>query len=199
MLTDEELGTRLTVAFHEGTAGLSYAGPVPQVRRSRAGLVATSAMAAAAAVALVPTALGHDDGRAPSSAPTSSATDASSGDRIGRALGIPGLDLTHASAAGAPDLLYAALGSDLRVPDDAEKVDLGLPVDVYFAKNPAEGEPQVYLVSHSCPDTDDPCPTPPPTHVAGILAPGWSRAQLIDFLQHPMAYYKRAEAHRHHR
>jgi hypothetical protein len=67
-------------------------------------------------------------------------------------------------------------------------------VDVYFVDHPASGEPQVYVESQSCPDTNDPCPTPPPTHVYGILAVGWSRQQLMEFLEHPV----RTERSHHH-
>ena len=35
MLTDEELSTRLSTAFHESIPDLTYAGAVPQVRTAR--------------------------------------------------------------------------------------------------------------------------------------------------------------------
>ena len=54
MLTDEELSTRLSTAFHESIPDLTYAGAVPQVRTRGTGLAATSVLAAAAALALTP-------------------------------------------------------------------------------------------------------------------------------------------------
>ncbi len=194
MLTDEELTTRLSAVFHDGVPELTYAGPVPRVRGPRAGLAAPSVMAATAALVLVPSALQHDSGRTPDAVPGTGGPGTVSKHAV-HTLDIAGLHLSDASVGGRPGPLYAAVGPHLTIPPDAEKVDVGLPVDVYLAKNPAGGEPQVYVESRSCPDTNDPCPTPPPTHVYGILAPGWTRQQLLDFLEHPVRAYESARRH----
>jgi len=188
MLTDEELIARLNAAFHEGVPDLRYAGPVPHVRRGHTGLAATSALAAAAALVLTPAALQRgDEQQPPSSRPS-----AGSGTRLPvrhgvRTLDIAGLHLSSASVDGDPGDLYFTGGSELTVPSDAEKVDLGLPVEVFFADRPASGEPQVYISYRACPDTAEGCGgAPPPRHVYGILAPGWSRQQLMQLLEHPV-------------
>lgn len=188
MLTDEELTTRLSAAFHESVPELVYAGPVPRVRRGHPGLAATSALAAATALVLTPAALQRgDDGRPDARQTTDPGPHQRSGHPVVRTLDIAGLHLSFASVDGAPGPLSLAVGNDLTVPDDAEKVDLGLPVDVYFVDHPVSGEPQVYISTHLCPDTAEGCHgAPPPTFTYGVLAPGWTRQQLMDFLQHPV-------------
>jgi hypothetical protein len=186
MLTDEELTTRLSAAFHESTPELTYAGPVPQVRRSHAGLAATSAVAATAALVLTPAALQHDAGRG---------HDTSSPTKRVHTLDIAGLHLSDSSVSGSTGPIYAVGGSDLTIPPDAEKLDVGLPVDVYYDDHPASGAAQVYVRYRACPDTNDPCSSPPPTHTYGLLAPGWTRRQLIEFLEHPVAHYRKAQRH----
>ena len=89
MLTDEELTTRLSAAFHESLPDLTYAGPVPQVRRHGTRLAATSALAVAATLVLVPAALQQNDGRVPDAVPSDGPTSGSaspSGHRVVRTL-----------------------------------------------------------------------------------------------------------------
>jgi hypothetical protein len=191
MLTDEELTTRLSAAFHESLPELTYAGPVPHVRRHGTGLVATSALAVAATLVLVPAALQQNDGRVPDAVPSDGPTSGGaspSGHRVVRTLDIAGLHLSFATTNGDPGPLYAVLGNDLKVPEDAEKVDVDTPGQYWFAKNPASGEPQVYVGHRLCPDTTAGCDGQEPRlEIYGILAPGWTRAQLMQLLDHPVA------------
>ena len=187
MLTDEELTTRLGAAFHDGVPELTYAGPMPQVRRGGAGLVATSGLAAAAAVIMVPTALQQGDVQVHRATPTSPVT-RPPGHQVVRTLEIAGLHLSFSSTDEDLGQLYLVLGDRLQVPPDAEQVDLGLPVTVWFAHHPTGDDPQVYVGMRTCPDTTDGCGgNPPQLHVYGILAPGWTRDQLIQLLEHPVA------------
>jgi hypothetical protein len=190
MLTDEELTTRLSAALHDGAPELTYAGPVPHVRGPRVALAATSALAAAAALALTPAALQPGDRRAPEATESTGSVDRGPGPAPVHAvhtLDLGGLRLTDASVTGDHGAgLFYAVGNDLGIPPDAEKVDVGLPVDVYFAANPTGDDPQVYVAYRACPDTNDPCTSPGPRHVYGIVAPGWTREQLMQLLEHPV-------------
>lgn len=187
MLTDEELTTRLSAALGESLPELSYAGPVPRVRGSRAGLAATSAMAATATLVLLPAALQNGDGRAPNAVPSHD-TSPSKGPRVVRTVDLGGVRLSFATTAGNdPGPLYAVLGNDLQVPPDAEKVDVDTPGQYWFAKDPGPGEPQVYVGHVTCPDTTVGCDGGQPRlEVYGILAPGWTRDQLMQLLDHPV-------------
>jgi hypothetical protein len=190
MLTDEELTTRLSAALHDGAPPLTYAGPVPHVRRGSTGLAATSFLAATAALVLTPAALQHGDGSAPDAGPgTSRGPGPSTGPRVVRTLDLGGVHLSFATTDGDPGPLYAVGGNDLQVPDDAEKVDVpGVPGEYWFAKNPVGDEPQVYVGHRLCPDTTDGCDgKPAQLEVFGILAPGWTRDQLMQLLEHPVA------------
>jgi hypothetical protein len=187
MLTDEELTARLSAAFHESLPELTYAAPVPHVRRHGTGLAATSALAVAATLVLVPAALQQNDVRAPDATPSAPVT-SPWGHRVVRTLDIAGLHLSFATTNGDPGPLYAVLGDDLKVPDDAEKVDVDTPGEYWLAKNPASGEPQVYVGHRLCPDTTAGCDGQAPRlEIYGILAPGWTRAQLMQLLEHPVA------------
>jgi hypothetical protein len=194
MLTDEELTAGLSSAFHESVPELGYARPLPRVPRRgvSAGVVTTSALAAATAIVLTPAALQHDAGRVPQAGPGSTdATHHSSPverrHRAARTLDVAGLHLSSASVAGDPGPLYFVGGDGLAVPDDAQQVDLGLSVDVFFAAHPTGEDPQVYIRYRACPDTVDGCDgAPPPTHVYGVLAPGWTRQQLMQLMEHPV-------------
>jgi hypothetical protein len=190
MLTDEELTTRLSAALHDGVPPLTYAGPVPRVRRGATGLATTSVLAAAAALVLTPAALQHGDGRVPDAGPGSSRDPGpSTGSRVVRTLDIGGVHLSFATTSGDPGPLYAVGGNDLQVPPDAEKVDVpGVPGEYWFAQDPVGDEPQVYVGHRLCPDTTDGCNGKPPHLVVfGILAPGWTRDQLMRLLEHPVA------------
>ncbi len=190
MLTDEELTTRLSAAFHESAPELTYAGPVPRVRRGHTGLVATSAMAAAAAIALTPAALQRGDEQpsrsVPSAGPGAHRSAAAGHGRVYR-LNLGGLRLSFASAEGDPGNIYYYVGPNVTVPPDAEKLDLGLPYDVWYDDHAASGQPQIYVGHRTCPDTVDGCDGgPPQLEVFGILAPGWTRDQLIYLIEHPL-------------
>lgn len=190
MLTDEELTTRLSAAFHEALPELTYAGPVPHVRRSGTGLAATSAVTAVATLVLLPAAIQRDDSRTPNAVPDGSPRAPSSQpeQRVVRTLDIAGLHLTFASTEGDPGPLYLVGGPDLTVPPDAEQVDVDVPGRVWFVDHPASGDPQVYVAQRTCPDTTAGCNgAPPQRHVYGILAPGWTREQLRQLLEHPVA------------
>jgi hypothetical protein len=193
MLTDEELTTRLSAAFHESAPELTYAGPVPHVRRGHAGLVTTSALAAAAALALTPAALQRGDeqppgppGGVPSAGPGTHRSAATGHGRVYR-LNLGGLRLSFASDDGDPGDIYYYVGPHVTVPPDAEKLDLGLPYDVWYDDHAASGQPQIYVGHRTCPDTVDGCNGgPPQLEVFGILAPGWTRDQLIYLIEHPL-------------
>jgi hypothetical protein len=187
MLTDEELTTRLSTAFHESVPELTYAGPVPQVRRRGTGLATTSVMAATAALVLTPAALQRGGERSPESVPSLGTHHDHQGRTVTRTLELGGIRLLFASVDGDLGPLYLVLGDNLAVPPDAQKVDLGVPFDVWFVDHPASGEPQVYVGHRTCPDTIDGCAgSPPPLEVYGILAPGWTHEQLVDLLEHPV-------------
>jgi hypothetical protein len=190
MLTDEELTTRLSAAFQEAVPELAYSGPVPHVRRSRAGLAATSVMAATAALVLVPAALQREDSRVPHAVQGNDARGPgpSPHHRVVRTLELGGVHLSFATTDGDPGPLWAVLGNGLQVPPDAEEVELGLPVRVWLARHPTGDDPQVYVGTRTCPDTTEGCGgEPPQLLVYGILAPGWTRDQLIQLLEHPVA------------
>jgi hypothetical protein len=192
MLTDDELTTRLSAAFRDAAPELRYTGPVPHVRRGGTGLVATSGLAVAATLVLIPSALNHEAGRAPQNRPSASSgqqhtSPYRAAPQAVHTIDIAGLRLTSASVAGNPGPLYFVGGDHLTVPADAEKVDVGLPVDVFFADHPTNGDPQVYLSYQRCPDTAGGCNgASPPTTVVGLLAPGWTRQQLMELLEHPV-------------
>ena len=175
MLTDEELTTRLRVAFHETATDLSYAGRVPRVRRT-GGLAATSALAAAAALALAPAALERDQVSRPQAVPSTRPT-ATPGHQAVRTLRLGNLRFVYASADGIRGRLYFVLGPDFGVPPDAEKADIDAAggADVWFAKDPGQGDPQVYVKAKGS------------SMVYGIFGEGWSREQLTFLLQHPVA------------
>jgi hypothetical protein len=190
MLTDEELTTRLSAAFHESAPELTYAGPVPRARRGHPGLVATSAMAAAAALALTPAALQHGDeqpGRGVPSAGPGTHRSAAAGHGHVYRLNLGGLRLSFASDDGDPGDIYYYAGPRVAVPSDAEKLDLGLPYDVWYDDHAGSGQPQIYVGHRTCPDTVAGCDGgPPQLEVYGILAPGWTRDQLIYLVEHPL-------------
>lgn len=175
MLTDEELTERLEVAFRATTLELEYTGRVPRVRRA-GGLAATAVLAVATALALTPAALQRDanSGTATDAAPgtTQSPSDAR---RVTHTLDLGPLRLAYSTVAGAHDQVFLVIGPDLTPPPDAEKVSLDLPADVWFAADPQGDDPQVYVRPFSS------------TMTYGILAPGWTRQQLIDLLEHPLS------------
>jgi hypothetical protein len=178
MLTDEELTTRLGAAFHEGTPELEYAGAVPRVRH-RGGLAATSVLATTAALALAPAVLHRtDDDRSPARlvSPATGVSPPAVGHRarpIRHTLDLGSLHLTYATTDGQSGLLFMLGPGGVPVPPDAEKVDLGIPAQVWFAVNPGDREPQVYV---------EPAGS---TYTYGLLGKGWTRQQFIDLLQHP--------------
>lgn len=191
MLTDEELSTRLSTAFHESIPDLTYAGAVPQVRTRGTGLAATSVLAAAAALALTPATLQRGDDR-PSSTLPSASPGAHRSSPVGRThvhtLDLGGLRLSFAAGDGDPSDIYFILDPDATVPPNAEKLDLGLPYDVWFVDSPASGQPQIYIGHRTCPDTAEGCNGEPPRlELFGILAPGWTREQLIYLVEHPLS------------
>lgn len=193
MLTDDELTTRLGAAFRENVPDLEYDGPVPRVRHHGA-LATTTVLSAAVALALAPVALQQGRDRAPHAAPSpvpSSVPDSHrphpTGPSTTHTLDVGGLRLTYASVDGKPAQLYFVGGPDLSLPADAEKLDVGLSVDVWYVADPASGDPDLYVRPRGgCPDTQDGCPpgyTPP---LYGVLAPGWTRQQLVDLVEHPV-------------
>jgi hypothetical protein len=189
MLTDEELTTRLSAAFQETTPELTYAGPVPRVSRRGTGLVATSALAAAAALVMTPAALDRGDGgpMEPSASPGAHRSALDGPPRV-NTLDIGRARLSDAQVDGEPGNVYFIVEPDgSTVPPDAEKVDLGLPYDVWVVDNPASGEPQAYVGHRTCPDTVEGCNGEPPRlEVYGILAPGWTQEQVLYLIEHPL-------------
>jgi hypothetical protein len=177
MLTDEELTTRLCAAFDQSVPELEYAGAVPRVRH-RGGLAATSVLAATAALALAPAALQHDRPGEPAAVPSPATHHAPTGQHTGghsvtHTLDLGSLHLTYATTSGRSRLLYLLGPGGVPVPPDAEKVDLDIPAQVWFAVDPGPREPQVYVE----PDGS--------TFTYGILGRGWTRQQLIELLEHP--------------
>jgi len=175
MLTDEELTTRLRAALRDSVPEMAYAGPMPRVRR-RAGLAATSVLAAAAALALVPAVLDQRDGTSSPVEPGASpgmGPSVQEGHTVVRTLDLGGVRLTYAEVDGMPGDLYFVLGPDLSLPADAEKVDIDFPGDVWFAHASSGDEPQVYVRPGDS------------SMLFGLLAPGWTRQQLVDLLEHP--------------
>jgi hypothetical protein len=175
MLTDDELTTRLRDAFHESAPDLRYGGRVPHVRRT-GGLAAASVLAAATAVALAPAALEREQAAPPHTVPSPARTTAPQHSVV-RTLRLGALRFAYASTNGSGDLLYLVVGSGHGVPPDAEKADIDAAghAEVWFAHDPADGEPQVYVRPQGS------------SLVYGILAPGWTREQLTFMLQHPVA------------
>jgi len=192
MLTDDELTTRLEAAFRETVAELEYGGVVPHVRH-RGGLATTSVLAAAAAtaaVALAPTALQQGQDRTPDAMPSlrpDTRHSQPAGPTITHTVDFGSLRLTYASVNGIPGPLYFTAGPHLRLPAGAEKLNLRLPVDVWYAPNAAAGQPDAYTRPRGgCPDTVEGC-TPgyrPP--LIGLLARGWTKEQLMDLFEHPV-------------
>ena len=189
MLTDDELTARLGAAFHETASGMEYGGPVPHVRQ-HGGLATTSVLAATAALALAPVALhqGHDP--APDSLPSVGPATPRSGP-AGRTtihtVEFGDLRLSYASVAGTPGPLYFVGGPSLSLPASAEKLDLGLPVDVWYDPDATQGEPSLYTRHRGgCPDTTQGCTPGYTPQLIGLLAPGWTKAQLVDLLEHPV-------------
>ena len=172
MLTDEELTTRLRAAFDEGVPELEYAGTIPRVHH-RGGLAATSVLAGAVALALAPAALQRTDDRHPTT-PTASPSrgTAEHGRTVRHTLDLGSLHLTYATTAGQSGLLFMVGPEGIPVPADAEKVDLGIPAQVWFAAHPGDHDPQVYVQPEGSSST------------FGLLAPGWTRQQFIDLLEH---------------
>jgi hypothetical protein len=176
MLTDEELTTRLGAALRDSVPEMAYAGPMPRVRR-RAGLAATSVLAAGAALALVPAALEWSDGTSSPTAPgigPGTGHSLQQGHTVIRTLDLGGVRLAYADVDGMPGELYFVVGPDLSVPPDAEKVAVDFPGDVWFVHAATGDEPQVYVRPGDS------------SMLFGLLAPGWTRQQLIDLLEHPV-------------
>jgi hypothetical protein len=198
MLTDEELTTRLQIVLRESVPEMTYNGRVPRVHRRGTGLVATSVLAAAAALALTPTMLHGGDAPSPQVTPTvSPQTHPTTG--TGRATmhttNFGGLRLSYAAVDGDErGPLYLVGGPDLRVPPDAVRWDIDSPVEVWFDPHAANGRPQVYSVSHACPDTVGGCADYSGPYVWGLLAPGWTRDQLFELFQHPLRYERGSDA-----
>jgi hypothetical protein len=179
MLTDEELTTRLEAALRDSVPEMTYAGPVPRVRR-RGGLAATSVLAAATALALTPAALERGQSPSPQAVPSArpgAHHSAPPGHTVIHTLNFAGLHLTYAEVDGLPGPLYMFIGPDVSLPADAEKVDLDTAgdVEVWFVDDPASGEPQVYVRQ------------PDSSMLFGLYGQGWSRQQLITLLEHPEA------------
>lgn len=174
MLTDEELTARLGAAFDETAPELTYGGRVPHVRRT-GGLAATSVLAAATVLALAPAALEREQGTPPPAVPTTSPSP-QAGPRVTRIVDLGGLRFAYAQVGGLPHLLYFVGGSDLQVPPDAEKADIGAAggAEVWFAHDPKEGDPQVYVQPKGS------------SMVYGMYGPGWTRGELTSLLQHPV-------------
>jgi hypothetical protein len=189
MLTDDELTTRLGAAFRDTADRMEYAGRVPQVGH-HVGLATTSVLAAAAALALVPVAVQQGQVRTPHAVP-SVRPDTHRPPPTGRTtihtVDFGTLRLTYASVDGLPGPLYFVGGPDLRVPADAEKLDLGLRVDVWYEPDAADGDPDLYLRPRGgCPDTQEGCPPGASPPLYGMLAAGWTREQLVALLEHPV-------------
>jgi hypothetical protein len=189
MLTDDELTTRLGAALRETVSEIEYGGRVPRVRH-HGGLATTSVLAAAAALALVPVAVeqGHD--RAPHAVPSlgpHTHRPPPAGRTTIHTVDFGTLRLSYASVDGLPGPLYFVGGPDLRLPADAEKLDLGLRVDIWYVPDAAAGDPDLYLRPRGgCPSTQEGCTpgdTPP---LYGLLAAGWTRPQLVGLLEHPV-------------
>jgi hypothetical protein len=196
MLTDNELTTRLQAAFRETVAKMEYGGVVPHVRHHArlattsvlAGAVATAAVAAGA---LAPAAVQQDQHRTPDAAPSlrpGTRHSQPAGRTMTHTVGFGSLRLTYASVDGIPGPLSFTGGPHLRLPANAEKLmNLNLPVDVWYAPDAAAGQPDAYTRPRGgCPDTVKGC-TPgyrPP--LIGLLAPGWTRHQLIHLFEHPV-------------
>jgi hypothetical protein len=179
MLTDEELTTRLRAALRDSVPEMTYTGPVPQVR-GRGGLAATSVLAAATALVLTPAALERDQSPSPQPVPSArpdAHQSAPLGHTVIRTLDFAGLHLSYAEVDGLPGPLYLVGGPDLSLPADAKKVDLDFPgdIDVWFVDDPASGDPQLYVLPSDS------------STLFGLYGPGWTREQLIDLLEHPMA------------
>jgi hypothetical protein len=171
MLTDDELATRLGTAFHESVPELEYAGAMPRVRH-RGGLAATSVLAATAALALTPAALQHTDDRAPVALPSAGQSTHDQTGRTGiRTLTVAGLHLTYAATADQSALAFE-VGDAVTLPPDAQKVDVDIPAEVWLVADPATGDPAMYVRADGT------------TPLYGVVAPGWTRQQLIDLLEH---------------
>jgi hypothetical protein len=177
MLTDEELTERLGRAFRASTQELEYSGRVPRVRRVGGGTVGSVLAVTTTALALTPAALQHgadspagtvSDGRAGTPHATAG------GRHVVHTFDLGPLRLTYATVTDEQGDLFL-VGPDLTPPPDAEKVDLDIPADVWFAAHPTGDDPQVYI---------RPSPT---SDTYGIVARGWTRQQLIHLLEHPTA------------
>jgi hypothetical protein len=179
MLTDEELTARLSAAFERSVPELEYAGAVPRVRH-RGGLAATSVLAVTAALALAPAALQHDRSADPGAVPSRTGHAPSGGHSLTRpvthtvthTLDLGSLHLTYATTSGQSGLFFLLGPGGVPVPPDAQKVDLGIPAQVWFASDPGPHEPQVYV---------EPAGS---TYTYGLLGQGWTRQEFIDLLQH---------------
>ena len=145
MLTDEELTTRLSAAFHEACPKLTYAGPVPHVAGAAPGSPRPPPWPSPDMV-LVPAALAERPSgpRRRTERWAHLGKRESSGHRVVRTLDIAGLHLSFATTKGDPGPVYAVLGDNLEVPEDAEKVDVNTPGQYWFREKPPSGEPQVY-------------------------------------------------------
>jgi hypothetical protein len=174
MLTDDELTARLTTALEESVPDLTYTGRLPRVRRTGT-LATTSVLAAATALALAPHALQRGPEPVPQGVPSvrpGGQAPTRAGHTVIRTLEVAGLRLSYASVDGSPGPLYFVLGPATGVPAGAEQVDVGMPVDVWFVDDPAPGDPQVLIRPHDS------------STLYGLLAPGWTRQQLLNLLEH---------------
>jgi hypothetical protein len=147
-------------------------------------------LAAAAALALVPSAVQQGRERVPDAVPSQRPSSHQSGraDRtVTHTVSFAGLRLTYASVDGMPGPLYLVGGPDLSLPAGAEKLDLDLRVDVWYVADPAEGQPDLYTRARGgCPDTVEGCTPGYTPQLYGLLAPGWTREQLIRLMEHPV-------------
>jgi len=198
MLTDEELAARLGAAFRETVSEIKYGGAVPRVRH-RGGLATISVLAAAAAtvaVALAPTAVQRGQNRTADAMPSLGPVtrhSPSSGRTLTHTVDFGSLRLSYASVDGKPGPLYFTGGAHLRLPASAEKLNLHLPVDVWYVPNAAAGQPDAYTRPRGgCPDTVQGCTPGYRPRLIGLVAPGWTREQLLDLFEHPVQTQREA-------
>jgi hypothetical protein len=190
MLTDDDLTTRLGAAFRETVPEMEYGGAVPHVRH-RGAVATTSVLMATAALALASVALQQGQDRTPLAGPVLPTPHTHPSPPTGRTtthtLDVGGLRLTYASVDGKPGMLYFVGGPHLSVPANAEKLDLQLSVDVWYVADPAQGDPDLYVQPRGgCPDTVEGCTPGYTPQLYGVLAPGWTREQLVALLEHPV-------------
>lgn len=171
MLTDDDLTQQLGAAFHATSDDLTYTGMVPTASRTPSTRWLTvPAVAAAAALVVIPSA-GDGDGSRPDQAGPSAAPDAAP-ELVTETIRVAGYTLTYEREARGSAPVAVMLG-ELTLPEDFREVELEGSVRAWAGFDATSGDAIVYV-------------QPPANEGGGLFAlasPTWTQEQLVELLR----------------